>query len=165
MPGLSENIEVISVIDRFLEHSRVYYFHAGGEHKVFLASADWMPRNMDRRIEIAFPIENKELRARLITEVMQTAWGDNVKARVLKSDGKYEMRKRAHGEPELRSQIRFIELARKGGIQSIPYDIAIKHNPMRQHGKRPIARKRAKKPEKSTAMSVISSTTAAKDDK
>jgi polyphosphate kinase len=155
VPGLSENIEVITVIDRFLEHSRVYYFYAGGEHKVYLASSDWMPRNMDRRIEIAFPIEQKEIKARLITEVLETAWSDNVKARVLSPEGKYSLRKRATNEPEIRSQLKFIEIARKGGIQSIPYDIAIKHNPMRQQGKRPIAKRRSKKPEKPTNVTLV----------
>ena len=157
LPGISENIEVISIVDRFLEHSRVYYFHAGGEHKVYLASADWMPRNMDRRIEIAFPIENLDIKARLISEVLQTAWSDNVKARVLTADGKYVPRTVAPDEPLIRSQLKFIELARKGGIQSIPYDIAIRHNPMRQQGKRPIARRRSKRPEKSHTVSIVPS--------
>jgi polyphosphate kinase len=166
VPGLSDHIEVISVVDRFLEHSRVYYFHAGGEHKVYLASSDWMPRNMDRRIEIAFPIEQKEIKARLITEVLETVWSDNVKARVLSPDGKYTLRKRANNEPEVRSQLKFIEVARTGGIQSIPYDIAIKHNPMRQQGKRPIAKRKSKKPDKASTMTLLSpNSSPSRDDK
>lgn len=145
IPGLSQNIEVISIVDRFLEHSRIYYFHAGGEHKVYLASADWMSRNMDRRIEIAFPIGDKDVKARLLNEILLTTWADNVKARVLQPDGKYLKRKVAAGQPKIRSQARFIEIAREGGIQSIPYDIAIRHNPGRKHGQRPIARKKPKK--------------------
>ena len=145
--GISHNISVISIVDRFLEHSRIYYFHAGGEHRVYLASADWMPRNMDRRIEIAFPVENKDIKARLINEVLKTTWDDTAKAWQLNADGKYERRRPAPGQEPMRSQMKFIALARKGGIQSIPYDIAIKHNPMRQAG-RPIARKKAKKQER-----------------
>ncbi len=146
IPGISQNIEVISIVDRFLEHSRIYYFQAGTEHKVFLASADWMPRNMDRRIEIAFPIENKEVKARLLSEILQITWSDNVKARVLQADGKYIKRKAAPGQPKVRSQARFIELAREGGVQSIPYDIAIRHSSGRKQGHRPIAK--TKKPKK-----------------
>lgn len=145
--GISHNISVISIVDRFLEHSRIYYFHAGGEHRVFLASADWMPRNMDRRIEIAFPVEHKDIKARLINEVLKTTWDDTAKAWQLNADGKYERRRPAPGQEPMRSQMKFIALARKGGIQSIPYDIAIKHNPMHQAG-RPIARKKAKKQER-----------------
>ena len=142
VPGLSQNIEVISIVDRFLEHSRIYHFCAGGEHKVYLASADWMPRNMDRRIEIVWPIENTDIKARLINEILGIAWSDNVKARQLEPDGSYGPRSRATDAPLLRSQGRFIEIARAGGIQSIPYDIAIRHNPMRRQGQRPIAKRR-----------------------
>jgi polyphosphate kinase len=155
MPGISQNIEVISIVDRFLEHGRVFYFQAGGEHKVYLASADWMPRNMDRRIEIMWPIETKDIKARIINEVLRTAWADNVKARVLQPDGRYVRRRVEPGQEPVRSQVRFIEIAREGGIQSIPYDVAIRHNPMRKHGQRPIAKKKgkAKGPEKLLAAS------------
>ena len=147
VPGISHNIAVISIVDRFLEHSRVYYFQAGGEHRVFLASADWMPRNMDRRIEIAFPVEHKDIKARIINEVLLTSWADTLKAWELNPDGNYQRRRPPSGQDPMRSQMKFIALARKGGIQSIPYDIAIKHNPMRQAG-RPIAKKRSKKQER-----------------
>jgi polyphosphate kinase len=142
IPGVSQNIEVVSVVDRFLEHSRIFYFQAGGEHKIYLSSADWMPRNMDRRIEICWPIENKEVKARLINEILRTSFADTAKGRLLQSDGRYARRK-PEGQP-VRSQLRFIEIAREGGIQSIPYEVAIRHNPMRKHGQRPIAKKKAK---------------------
>ena len=144
--GISQNIEVISIIDRFLEHSRIFYFQSGGEHRVYLASADWMPRNMDRRIEIMWPIENLEIKARLTGEILRICWSDNVKARYLTHDGKYLRRKPKQGEETIRSQAKFIEIARAGGIQSMPYEIAIRHNPMSKQGQRPIARKKPKKP-------------------
>lgn len=143
--GVSHNIEVISIVDRFLEHSRVYYFQNGGEPKLFISSADMMPRNMDRRIEILIPIEKKSLQKRLINEILTTCWADNVKARILHADGKYTRRRPLAGQPEIRSQSRFIEIAREGGIQSMPYEIAIRHIPARKQGQRPIAKKKKDK--------------------
>ena len=142
--GLSENIEVTSIIDRFLEHSRIYYFHAGGKDKVFFSSADWMPRNMDRRIEQLFPIRDQAVKARVLDEILHFALLDNCKSSVMGSDGLYVRKKRRPGEGKIRSQTKFIELARKGGIKSIPYDIAIRHNPTRKRGERPVAKKKNK---------------------
>jgi polyphosphate kinase len=88
MPGvaeLSENISVISIIDRFLEHARIYFFENAGSPEYFLASADWMPRNLDHRVEVAFPIYDPEVR-RQVREIIDTQLADNVKARVLKAD-------------------------------------------------------------------------------
>jgi polyphosphate kinase len=87
IPGLSDNITVRSVVDRFLEHSRIYYFENACRPEVFVASADWMPRNFFRRIEIAFPIEDGIWRDRLITEVLGISLADNVKASSLSADG------------------------------------------------------------------------------
>ena len=81
VPGVCERIRVISVVDRFLEHSRVFAFGTGGKREVYLSSADWMPRNFVRRIEVMFPIEDPALRERLLDEVLGTALRDNVKAR------------------------------------------------------------------------------------
>lgn len=86
--GLSENIEVRSVVGRFLEHSRIFYFYADGEHKIFMSSADMMPRNLDRRVEILFPVEEKEHRDRII-HILESYLEDTVKARILNSDGSY----------------------------------------------------------------------------
>lgn len=147
VPGISNNIEVISIVDRFLEHSRVFWFSAGGENKVFLSSADWMSRNMDRRIEIFFPIEHPAIKARLTGEILRICWSDNVKARELMADGKYQRRRPEPGKEVIRAQAKFIEIAREGGIQSMPYEIAIRHNPSRKAGQRPIAKKKAKKAE------------------
>lgn len=144
IPGLSTNIEVISIIDRFLEHSRIWHFYAGGDNKVFIASADWMPRNMDRRIEIAIPIEHPKVKNRLIHEIFDNSWADDVKARVLHADGTYHRRKNHSGKKSIRSQQKFIEIAREAGIQSMPYEIAIRHKP-KLKGERPIMKKRERR--------------------
>jgi polyphosphate kinase len=87
--GLSENIRVVSILDRYLEHSRILYFHHGGDQLVFISSADWMPRNLDRRVELLVPIEDVASRRRLI-EVLKSYAQDNVKGRLLRADGGYE---------------------------------------------------------------------------
>jgi polyphosphate kinase len=108
--GLSERIRVISVVDRFLEHSRVFAFGPPEMADVFIASADWMPRNFVRRIEIMAPIEDPQLKQRLVAEVLGTALRDNIKARMLHSDGHYERAQRPG--PPLRSQTALLEGAR-----------------------------------------------------
>jgi polyphosphate kinase len=108
--GLSENICVRSIVDRFLEHSRVFYFENACQPQVFVASADWLPRNFFRRIELAFPIEDGNLRERLIREVLGIPLSDNVKARFLQSDGSYRRARPRPGEARHRSQFKFIDL-------------------------------------------------------
>jgi polyphosphate kinase len=88
VPGLSENIRVVSIVDRFLEHSRIFYFHNGGDAQVFISSADWMPRNLDRRVELLVPVEDPACRARLL-HILETCLRDTVKARQLQPDGSY----------------------------------------------------------------------------
>jgi len=90
IPGLSENIRVRSILGRFLEHSRVFFFHADGEAKTFLSSADWMPRNFFRRVECCFPIQSGKLRRRVIEEGLMTYLQDNTDAWQLLPDGTYE---------------------------------------------------------------------------
>jgi polyphosphate kinase len=109
--GLSENITVRSIVDRFLEHSRIFYFENACQPKVFLASADWLPRNFFRRIELAFPIEDGVLRERIINEILAVSLADNTKARFLASDGSYHRAKPLNGDKPRRSQIEFVELA------------------------------------------------------
>lgn len=111
VPELSENITVRSIVDRFLEHSRIYYFENGCQPEVFIASADWLPRNCFRRIELAFPIEDGNLRERIIKEVLAISLQDNVRARQLKADGTYAPVKPARDEPTRRSQFQFIDVA------------------------------------------------------
>lgn len=89
VPGLSENIDVVSIVDRFLEHSRIIRFHHGGDDLTFISSADWMPRNLDGRVELLTPVENPPLRDRLIG-ILETYFKDTVKARRLLPDGSYE---------------------------------------------------------------------------
>jgi polyphosphate kinase len=89
VPNVSETIEVVSIVDRFLEHARIFYFHNGGHEEVYLGSADWMSRNLDRRLEILFPIVQPNLRRRLI-DILKTFFADNVKAWRLCPDGRYE---------------------------------------------------------------------------
>ena len=90
VPGVSENIQVRSIVGRFLEHSRVYYFENGGDPKVYLSSADWMERNFFSRVETAFPIEDKRMIRRVIGETFDLYNADNCQAWVLQSDGRYK---------------------------------------------------------------------------
>ncbi|MFP4106626.1 MAG: polyphosphate kinase 1 [Phycisphaerae bacterium] len=89
LKGVSENIEVTSIVDRFLEHARIYYFANGGHEEVYLSSADWMTRNLDKRLEILFPVTDKRLRKRTV-DMLETYLADNVKARRMLPDGSYE---------------------------------------------------------------------------
>ena len=89
IPGTSDNIRVVSILDRYLEHSRAFVFNNGGDPEVFVSSADWMPRNMDRRVELMFPIQQQDLKEKVI-EIMRAQMADNQKARLLKQDGTYE---------------------------------------------------------------------------
>ncbi len=109
--GMSENIRVFSVVDRFLEHSRIYYFRSGGAKKVYLSSADWMPRNFYNRYEIAFPIKDPILKRYVREVILETSLNDNVKAWQLNSDGTYSKVKTT-GKP-VRSQDVFEELSKK----------------------------------------------------
>src|SRR5205809_1489493 len=113
IPGLSENICVISIVGRFLEHSRIFHFENGGQPKVFLASADWMPRNFYRRIELAFPVENPALRDQIINEVLPSFLHDRVKARELQPNGKYRRLKPEGSEPRAQAQWHFREVSRE----------------------------------------------------
>jgi polyphosphate kinase len=87
--GISENIRVISIVGRFLEHSRVFYFANGGEPEVHCGSADLMGRNLDHRVELVFPVEDRRLTAIIMKEVLVTALADRTRARVLGEDGSY----------------------------------------------------------------------------
>jgi polyphosphate kinase len=119
IPGVSENICVRSIVGRFLEHSRIFYFLNNGAEEVYLSSADWMPRNFLRRVEVMFPIEENRNRRRLIDEVLAYSLRDNYRARILQADGTYVWHK-APVEERFDSQERFLELAEKEhGMQSL----------------------------------------------
>ena len=99
VPGLSENIRVRSVVARLLEHSRVYYFENGGRPEVLIGSSDWMPRNLDRRVEVLTPVEDEKIKRFLIEDYLPAYLRDNVKARVLDSDGWYTKLEPGDAEP------------------------------------------------------------------
>ena len=103
IPGVSENIRVRSIVGRFLEHSRCYYFHNNGHEELYCASADWMDRNLFRRIEVMFPIRQRSLKARLIGD-LDTALADNTQAWELKADGGYAQLKPAQNEEAVCAQ-------------------------------------------------------------
>ncbi len=107
--GVSENIRVRSIVGNFLEHSRIYYFENGGNPEVYAASADWMPRNLDRRVEIMFPLEDASIKQEAI-HILETELADTVKAHILKPDGTYERVDR-RGKELINSQLQFCEEA------------------------------------------------------
>ncbi|MFT4691370.1 MAG: polyphosphate kinase 1 [Verrucomicrobiia bacterium] len=109
--GVSENICVRSIIDRFLEHSRVFYFDNARQPELYIGSADWMPRNFFRRIETVFPIEDGRLRDRILSELIDVSLADNSKARVMRSNGSYRIPELEKGVAARRSQAQFIELS------------------------------------------------------
>ncbi len=110
LPGISETIRVRSIVDRFLEHSRIYVFGPDHDAKVFLSSADWMPRNFYRRVEVMFPVVAAELKDRILHEIVPAYLLDNVKARILQPDGSYVRSQPSAGEPPYRCQERLLAL-------------------------------------------------------
>ena len=112
LKGVSDGIEVVSVVDRFLEHSRIYYFRNGGDEEVYLASADWMPRNLDRRIELLFPVEAPDGRHKVL-QALDAIFQDNVKGRKLQPDGSYKRKRPAKGEDAYRAQLELYREAKR----------------------------------------------------
>jgi polyphosphate kinase len=109
VPGVSENITVTSIVGRFLEHPRIFYFHNGGDEEMLLGSADLMPRNLDRRVEQLFPVQDPQLRNALRHEVLGMHLKDNVQARRLLPDGSYERLQPQDSKPALNSQLWMIK--------------------------------------------------------
>ncbi len=112
IPGISENITVTSIVGRFLEHSRIYWFHHNGENKVYLSSADMMTRNMIKRVEILFPVYASEAKTRII-DIMNAQLMDTAKARIQDSNGKYHYKEFDRSEDPLNSQEIFLKEALK----------------------------------------------------
>ena len=104
IPGVSENIRVVSLVGRFLEHSRVYYFHNGGEEQIYLGSADLMPRNINHRVEVLFPVQDQRIIRYLRDDVLQTYLIGNVKIRQMNQDGSYNRVLPSPGEPLINPQ-------------------------------------------------------------
>ncbi len=123
VPGLSRSIRVVSIVDHWLEHARAFWFRNGGDEEVYLSSADWMPRNLDRRVELMFPVESEQARARVLA-ALDAMFRDNVKARVLGPDGVWTRRRPKRGEEAFRAQEEIYRAAvedsrrarREGGI-------------------------------------------------
>ena len=88
IPGVSENITVRSIVGNFLEHARIFYFYSGGNEEVFMGSADWMPRNLEKRVEIVFPVEDEQIKKEVM-HILDIQMKDNVKASILQADGTY----------------------------------------------------------------------------
>ena len=109
--GISDNIEVRSIVDQYLEHSRIFYFHNDGAAEIYLGSADWMPRNLHRRVEVIFPLEDPKLKQHLVKNVIDIYWKDTLKARRILNDGLHE-RLKPEGKP-FRSQSFFMAEAEK----------------------------------------------------
>ena len=109
VPELSENIHVRSIVGNFLEHSRIFYFENVGRPQLFMASADWMPRNLDKRVEIMFPVEDPEIKKQVM-HILEVQLADNVKAHILQPDGSYE-KVDLRGKQKICSQDQFCEEA------------------------------------------------------
>ncbi len=109
IPGLSENIQVRSIVGNFLEHSRIFYFENGGSCQLYMGSADWMPRNLDKRVEIVFPVEDEKLKEEVF-HILEVELEDNVKAHLLQPDGTYEKPDK-RGKIQINSQRQFCEEA------------------------------------------------------
>jgi len=114
IPGVSETIRVISIVDRFLEHSRIFYFENAGHPEVYIGSADLMDRNLIRRVEVVFPIEQPDIKQRVI-DILNITLSDNVKAWQLMPDGNYRRLSPAPGQAAVRSQFRFLEMYAEAG--------------------------------------------------
>jgi polyphosphate kinase len=106
VPGISENVRVTSIVGRFLEHSRIYYFYNGGRDQVYLGSADLMDRNLNHRVELLFPVENKRLLKRLRDDILATYLADNRNARHMHADGTFVWER--SGKPAVDSQAQFL---------------------------------------------------------
>jgi polyphosphate kinase len=114
IPGLSENIRVISILGRFLEHSRIYYFHNGGSEEMYMGSADLMPRNLNQRVEVLFPVEDHNMINHIRVNILQPYLEDNTKARIMNSDGSYTRTHPEKGQDPINVQSLFLAQRKKG---------------------------------------------------
>jgi polyphosphate kinase len=136
VPGLSENIRVRSIVGRFLEHTRIYYFRNNLKNDIYLGSADWMNRNLFRRVEVAFPIRSAALKKRVLREGLQVYLKDNVNAWELGSDGRYKRRKPRGSQAAFSAQQFLMDTL---GAQSTAHA----HNKENDHGTDPVAPRRS----------------------
>lgn len=115
LSGVSENIRVISIVGRFLEHSRIFFFENGGKHEIYMGSADLMPRNLNERVETVFPVGDEEIVRHLRDEVLELYLSDNVKARVMQSDGSYVRKHPSEGEESVNAQQVLLDRRKRAG--------------------------------------------------
>lgn len=126
LKGVSENIRVRSIVGRFLEHSRIFYFGNDGEEEIYCGSADWMPRNLFERCEVVFPIKDAQIRARIRREILAACLADTVKSRLLRADGRYVRARTGPSSPGFNSQEFLIKVAEgKTSADSIPQSAPI----------------------------------------
>ena len=118
--GISENITVHSIVGQLLEHSRMFCFENGGTPQMYLGSADWMPRNLDRRVELVFPVEDEEIHTRC-SEILELMWQDNINTRVQLPNTKYVMIDK-RGKKHLNCQTEFAQLTKKALKQKTEQD-------------------------------------------
>ena len=111
VPGLSDNISVRSIVGNYLEHSRIFYFYNDGFEDIYMGSADWMPRNLDKRVEITFPVEDPELKKK-IKNILKIQLEDTLKAHIMQPDGSYA-KQDLRGKAKLDSQMYFVKLAQE----------------------------------------------------
>jgi polyphosphate kinase len=130
LPGISETIRVRSIVDRFLEHSRILIFGPRIDCQVFLASSDWMPRNFYRRVEVMFPVEATDLKERILSEIVPAYMCDNVKARILQADGTHFRPGPRDGEPRFRAQEELLSLRPVPALAEPPLEAVAASQPI-----------------------------------
>ncbi len=131
IPGISETIQVRSIVGNFLEHSRIFYFYNDGQPEIYMGSADWMPRNLDRRVEILFPVEDEEIQ-KSVCHILDVELADNVKAHILNREGEYEKVDK-RGKVLINSQDQFCKEAKvkkQGGKRKYQERVFIPAEPM-----------------------------------
>mgnify|MGYP000889786403 CR=1 FL=1 len=139
-PGISENITVRSIVGRLLEHSRIFLFENAGKQKVFLGSADWMPRNLDRRVELIFPVEEDVLKQRVL-RILERMLADNENARVMGPDGTYARVDR-RGKAPVSCQTEFMRMAAEAVRKRKEQTSALPFEPIRSADTQPQNRER-----------------------
>jgi polyphosphate kinase len=155
LKGVSENIRVLSIIGRFLEHSRIYLFENGGQEEIYCGSADWMPRNLFERCEVVFPIRDPQIGARIRNEILAAYLADTVKSRLLHANGLYEhVRETAAGRalPAFSSQDFFMKAAEgKASTDDIPPMSKAENHHVKHPAKKTAAKQKAAAKEKTAA--------------
>lgn len=131
IPGVSDNIRVRSLVGRFLEHERMFMFGPAGEEEMFLSSADWMPRNFDRRVEVIFPITNEVIRRQIVTECLTPIALDNCRVYELDSDGRYHRRQPLPGEARIDAQLHTLDRVRRNRPRSVNYSRSVRPLPLK----------------------------------